>query len=304
MVAKIGQSRAQNVSLPKETKAPAKSAQAASSGSAQKAWGPKGAGAAKKPQTAGALKIAKAEIGDGPKTTEKLTLPRGYSQVDSKFTLNDSFKLTDGRDAKLEVNYDRLSIKGPDGKSFEISPPATKDLEETKKWFHEEFEGKSKEDLEMAGFPEWSDERSFMGAGGAGKMVSIMESVNSYEGGAHPNHGTGLMTLDVRSGKQMKLDDLLPRATVDKLAEAIYARLQTTKTSDGEVEGSAFNMSGDVKSIRDTINTAFALQTDKSGKVNIEIAWESGIHAMGGLMAHFTVPAPTDDAFKAKIGME
>ena len=302
MVAKIGQSSAKGVSLPKETKAPAKAAQPASAGSTQKTWQP--GGAAKKAPAGGALKIAKAEIGDGPKTTEKLTLPKGYSQVDSRFQVNDGFKLTDGRDAKLEVDYQRLSIKGPDGKAFEVLPPDTQALGETKKWFHEEFEGKTKAELEMSGFPEWSDERAFLGAGGAGKMVSIMESVNSYEGGAHPNHGTALMTLDVRNGKQMKLDDLLPRATVDKLAQNIAARLQTMKTSDGDVDGSVFNMGGDVKSVRDAINSSFALTQDKSGKVNIDIAWESGIHAMGGLMAHFTVPAPTDDAFKAKIGME
>jgi len=38
--------------------------------------------------------------------------------------------------------------------------------------------------------------------------------------------------------------------------------------------------------------------------VKIDIAWESGIHALGGQMAHFTVDAPNDPAFRNAIGLE
>jgi hypothetical protein len=301
MVAKIGQSRAAAVSLPKETKSPAKAAQASNASTTQKAWGPSGAN--KKPQVGGGLTISKAEIGDGPQTSEKLTLPKGYSQVSGSLTHSESMPLADGRTAKLDINHATVSIKGPGGKSVEIAPSDQKEIADMKQWFQEEFKGKSKADLEFASFPEWNDDKTISGAGGAGKLTSVMISGNQYSGGAHPNHYTQVGTFDVTTGKQVKLDELLPKATVDKLATNVLARLQTMSGPDS-IEGSAFALGGDEKTIRDLINSSFALTQGKNGKVNIELTWDSGVHALGGLLAHFTVPAPDDAAFKAKIGLE
>ena len=66
----------------------------------------------------------------------------------------------------------------------------------------------------------------------------------------------------------------------------------------------AFGAGGEKAALRDTINNNFALSTDKNGKVKIDIAWESGVHALSGLMAHFSVEAPTDAAFLKNIGVD
>jgi len=48
----------------------------------------------------------------------------------------------------------------------------------------------------------------------------------------------------------------------------------------------------------------FALTTDPKGNAQITVAWESGVHALADTAATFTFAAPTDAAFKAKIGQD
>lgn len=293
-----GGSAAQRIASTQTAKETAKPKATAGGGSAQKAWAPSGA---KKQQATVGLKVTKGVIDEGVKTQDKFVLPKGYSAVPGSLKHSESMPLADGRTAKLDVDWATLSIKGPNGKSVELNPLADA-LKEQKEWFREEFKGAKKEDLEFVQ-PEWYAERSMSSVGGAGHMVSVYDAGSSYTGGAHPNHGGAVNTFDVRTGKKVMLDELVPKDQVDKLAVSIHARLQTMKGPD-EVDGVSFTGGGDVKSIRDTINENFALVADKKGKLNIEISWESGIHALGPLSAHFTVPAPTDDAFKARIGAE
>jgi hypothetical protein len=99
----------------------------------------------------------------------------------------------------------------------------------------------------------------------------------------------------------VKLEDLLSQKQMAALVKDIETRLPKLKGPDG-IEGSSFHF-GDTASLRATINDNFALTSDKNGKVQIQIAWESGIHALGGQMAHFTVDAPQDPAFLQKIGV-
>ena len=150
---------------------------------------------------------------------------------------------------------------------------------------------------------EWDNQSSISGAGPAGKLFSIEQGGSSYTGGAHPNNGVGISTFDARTGQQVKLDSLISPKQMNDLVNDIAARLPKLK-ADQDITGDSFNMGGDKASLRDSINNNFSLSTDKNGKVKIDIAWESGIHALGGQMAHFTVDAPTDQAFKTAIGAE
>lgn len=279
-------------SAPAQQKAPAKPAKEAATASQTKAAG-WGSGAAK----ATALKITSAQIGDGPATTEKLQLPKGY-QAEVKELKE---KLTDkvnGKAVAIEQTDVRVTLTGPGGKKLTLSDGA-ESIKQTASDWKSEVAAQKKEPSEWAQL-DWDASHSVSGAGTAGKMMSVSDAYSSYTGGAHPNHGTILATYDASTGKQVKLDQLLSQQQMSNLVKDITKKLPTLSNADG-IEGSSFGMAGD---LRDTINSNFALTTDKSGKVQIQIAWESGIHALGGQMAHFTVDAPNDPAFRKAIGLE
>jgi len=275
---------------PTQQKTPAKPTKEAAPTAQAKAAG-WGSGAAK----ASSLKIASATIGDGSKLSEKLQLPKGFSAEVKPM----SEKLTDkvnGKSASLEQNDLKVSISGPGGKKFTLTDGA-ESMKQTASDWKEEVAAQKKEPSEWAQL-DWDANHSISGAGTAGKMFSVSEMYESYMGGAHPNGGSVISTWDASTGKQVKLDQFLTQKQMANLVKDIEVKLPKLSNGDG-VDGTSFAM-GD--SLRDTINSNSALTTDKSGKVQIQVAWESGIHALGGQMAHCTVDAPTDPAFRKTIG--
>lgn len=256
-----------------------------------------GAGAAK-PQ---ALKISAARIGEGPKTTDAVAVPKGFKAELKNFELKANDKVH-GEALSIEQSTQQLSITTPAGKKVTIGagPEGMKQFAEDWK---SELSAAKKEPKPEWGLQNmnWFAEDGIRGAGTAGKLVSTMEGGSSYMGGAHPNNASILRTYDASTGKQVKLEDLFTQKQLNDLVNDIAAKLPKLSTEDG-IEGSSFG--DDKKFIREAINENFAVTADKSGKVKVEIAWESGIHALGGQMAHFTVDAPNDPAFRAKLGLE
>ena len=151
---------------------------------------------------------------------------------------------------------------------------------------------------------DWDSESGVRGAGTAGQLFSVSLGESDFTGGAHPNSGTFLNTYDARTGKQVNLDQLLTPKQMNDLVNDVAARLPKLKGPEQDIGPESFGFGDDKAALRKTINENFALSTDKNGKVKIDIAWESGVHALGGLMAHFSVDAPTDAQFKKNIGLE
>lgn len=279
-------------SAPQKTKAAAQQAPAQQAQAA--GWAAKGA------STGGALRISAASIGDGPKTTTGLQLPPGYSSKSQ--TLTDKQSTTvHGQAASIEQSVQQVTVSGPGGKKFSVGEGAESIKGFAADWKSEMDSLKGEAKPEYMPMTDWSAESTVSGAGTAGQLFSVSHAGNSYMGGAHPNHGTALNTYDARTGKQVTLDQLLTPKQLHALTKDIEKRLKTMTGPEG-VEGSSFHW-GDTASLQKTINENFSITQDKSGKVQLNIAWESGVHALGGLMAHFTVDAPSDPAFLQKIGV-
>jgi len=274
---------------PAKAKTPAPTAQTAAAG-----W----SAGANKPS---ALKITHASIGDGPKLSEKFQLPKGYTAQTQDLT----FKAEDtvhGTKASLEQDSRLLNITGPGGKKFSIGETAEGMKEMQSEW-KTEVDAAKKAPKEEWTQLEWSSSSGITGAGTAGQLFSVGQGGSYYSGGAHPSNGSSINTYDARTGQQVKLETLLSPKQMNDLVNDIGARLNKMKGPD-DIGAEAFGAGGDKAALRDTINNNFALSTDKNGKVKIDIAWESGVHALGGVMAHFSVDAPTDQAFKTAIGAQ
>ncbi|MFO0598356.1 MAG: hypothetical protein U0228_23830 [Myxococcaceae bacterium] len=244
------------------------------------------------------LKITMATIDEGPKTTQNIQVPKGYTAS----LKNDSMKLSDkvgDKAASYEQDVAHLTVKNPAGKSVELWAEGASDFSGDWK---EEVAAQKKDPSEFA-MLDWSYGRSLSGVGTAGKMMSVQENANDYMGGAHPNHATTVRTYDASTGKQVKLEDLLSQQQMNSLVNDLSKKLGSMKGPD-DIGPESFNFGGDKAAIRNMINENFALVADKSGKVKIDISWDSGVHALGGLLGHVQVEAPTDSAFRAKIGLE
>lgn len=278
---------------PKTPAKPAKSA-APPAQTAAAGWG---TGASKAPTS---LKITQASLGDGPKTTDAVAVPRGFKAELKPLTQNLKDRVH-GKEVTLEQSATQLTLTTPAGKKLQIGSAGG--MKETASDWRAEVAGYKKEPANEYMTLGWDNQQSIRGAGTAGKMVSVMEGGSSYTGGAHPNHYSALATYDASTGKAVKLDSLLTQQQMTNLVRDIGKKLETMKGPD-DIGVDAFNMGGDGALLREAINDNFALTTDKSGKVQLQIAWESGIHALGGVMAHFTVDAPADAAFRQKIGLE
>lgn len=250
--------------------------------------------------TGGALKITAARIDEGVKTTSKVGLPAGYTGTTS--TIENNLKDTvHGTKVGFEQSAQQLNVSGPNGQKFTIGTDKKAIDEMLGEWRSEVKSAKGEPANEFSNLS-WDSQSSVSGVGTAGKLLSVSLGGSSYTGGAHPNSGTQLATYDARTGKQVKLDELLTPQQMNALVKDIGAKLARLKGPD-DVDGQSFNWGGP-EELKATIAENFALTQDKSGKVKIEIAWESGVHALGPLSAHFTVDAPSDKAFKAKIGLE
>jgi hypothetical protein len=291
-ISKVGTSK---VNTPKAPPAPEKAKTSAPA--AQTAAAGWAAGANK----ASSLKITHASIGDGPKLSEKVSVPKGFAAEVKNLSMKDS-DTVHGTKVSIEQDGSQLNISGPGGKKFSIGSNEAS-LKEMQKEWRTEVDAAKKAPKEEWMQLEWSSSNGISGAGTAGKLFSISEGGSYYSGGAHPSNGSAISTYDARTGQQVKLDQLLSPKQMNELVNDISARLNKMNGPD-EIGPEAFGAGGDKAQLRDTINSNFALSTDKNGKVKIDIAWESGVHALSGLMAHFSVDAPTDQAFKTAIGAE
>lgn len=286
------QPAAVQASTPKQAKAAAPQAPAPQAQAA--GWGAKAAGAG------AALKVSAASIGDGPKTTDTVQVPAGYTAKSQTFTDKQSTTVH-GQKASIEQSVQQVTVSGPGGKKFTVGEGQEAIKGFASDWKSEMQALKAEAKPEYLPMTEWSAESGVRGAGVAGSLFSVSQSGSSYMGGAHPNHGSALSTFDARTGQQVKLDQLLTPKQLHALTKDIEARLKSMAGPDG-IEGSSFHW-GDTAALQQTINENFSVSQDKSGKVQLHIAWESGIHALGGVMAHFTVDAPSDPAFLQKIGV-
>lgn len=283
------------VATPKAPAAPAKaSTPAAPAKTAAAGWA---AGAGK----AQSLKITHASIGDGPKLDQKVSVPKGFTAEVKNLSQKDS-DTVHGTKVSIEQDGQQLNISGPGGKKFSIGSTAASLKQMGEEW-RTEVDSAKKAPKEEWMQLDWSSSNGIQGAGTAGKLFSISEGGSYYSGGAHPSNGSAISTYDARTGQQVKLDQLLSPKQMNDLVNDIQARLDKMKGPD-DIGPEAFGAGGDKAQLRDTINSNFALSTDKNGKVKIDIAWESGVHALSGLMAHFSVDAPTDQQFKTAIGAE
>lgn len=282
-------STAPRPAAPAKPKPAAQTAQTAAAG-----WGPGGA-------KASALKITQASIGDGPKISEKVLVPKGYT-AELKPLSQKATDTVHGTKVSIEQSTTQLNITGPGGKKFSIGENEAAFKQTAEEW-KSEVDAAKKAPKEEWMQLDWSNDSGISGAGTAGKLFSVSEGGSYYTGGAHPSNGTALSTYDARTGKQVTLDSLLTPKQMNDLVNDIGARLPKLKGPD-DIGPESFGFADDKAALRDTINKNFALSTDKNGKVKIDIAWESGVHALGGMMAHFTVDAPTDNAFKQAAGIE
>lgn len=276
--------------------APASTGKSPAALSAEKAsWG---AGAGK---TAG-LRIASASIDEGPKTTTAVVVPKGFKaelktvEVDQKATVH-------GTAVSLEQHLQDVVVTAPGGKQLRLGNAAEQVAQLTADWKAEVAASKKAPRDEWMQLS-WSADQTFSGAGTAGKLFSVLESYGSYMGGAHPNHASKLATYDASTGKQVKLDALLSQQQMNALVKDIAKRLPELKDKDTETDGTSFTVFSSPADMREVINSNFSISADKSGKVFIDVAWESGIHALGGMMAHFRIEAPTDPAFRKAAGLE
>lgn len=279
----------QQAATPAKAKEAAPTAQSAAVG-----WS---AGAGK----AASLKITQASIGDGPAITPKVVVPKGFKAEVKELAQKDSDKVH-GKAVGLEQSAQVLTVTGPGGKKFSVGEGEASIKQYAADWKSEVSAAKKAPKEEFMQL-DWDSSSSVSGAGTAGQLFSVSQGGSSYMGGAHPNNGTALSTFDARTGKQVKLDELISPKQMNDLVNDIAARLPKLKGPD-DIGPESFGFVDDKAALRQAINENFAVSTDKSGKVKIDIAWESGVHALGGLMAHFSVEGPTDAGFKQKIGLE
>jgi len=259
---------------------------------AQVSWG---SGAAKSSQ----LKITLATIDDGPTTLPTIQAPKGF-KADLKTSTERLKDTVHGKPAAWESDVSNLTLTGPGGKKVSIWKEQNQNF--SADWKSEVASAKkdAPNDYQML---DWSYGRNLSSVGTAGKMMSLQENTNDYMGGAYPNHATRMATFDASTGKQVKLEDLISQQQMNSLVNDVAKKLQKMQGPDG-VGGESFSRGGDKAAIREAINNNFALVADKTGKVKIDIAWDSGVHALGGLMAHFQVDAPNDQQFRSRIGMD
>jgi hypothetical protein len=244
------------------------------------------------------LKVTLATIDEGPTTSASIKSPKGFK---AELT-TDSQRLKDtvhGKAVSWESDVSNLTLTDAKGKKTEV-------LKETGDYsadWKEEAKAQKKDAPNEYMQLDWSYGRNLSSIGTAGKMMSLQENTNDYMGGAHPNHGTRTVTIDATTGQPVKLDSLLSQQQMNSLVNDISAKLNKMKGPD-DIGGESFSMGGDKAALREAINTNFALVQGKDGKVTIDISWDSGVHALGGLMAHFQVEAPTDQQFKSRVGIE
>jgi hypothetical protein len=249
------------------------------------------------------LKMTKAVIDDGVFSSDvKVHGPKGTKISSNTAEQTIKAKMSDGKFATGKFSGETLSIVDAAGKSKVLASTAgtvaqaVKDYKEVAADMSHDVD-RSSDDAEFSAH--------YAGAGNAGKLISVTENTEQWSSfQMHPNTSTELKTFDSRTGKQVQLSDLLSKGQFDSVVSQLKKALPGIKGARGMdegLDGATFSLDGRE---RDVVNNNFALTTNSKGKVQIEVSWGSGIHAMGPAMAHFAFEAPTDAAFRAKIGQE
>ena len=301
MVSKISGNKPSAIQSPKAqvAKAPPKAQQVAAQG---KGWATNGA--AKGGTVTGAVNNSAAKVKllsskiDSMPAAGKLIAPKGFKAATSDDKRTDTLALIDGRTAKLDWASASLSVKGPDGKTRALVGKDDAGFKAAQNDFRENFKGLKKEDMQFLS-TDWENSRSFGGVGSAGSMMSVTQDNGYDSGGAHPDFNSQLATFDVRTGAKVTLDQLVSKEQMANIVASVGSALPRLKGPDG-IDGTSFHTEDLAKNVAEN----FALTSDAKGNPQITVAWMSGIHALGDQAATFTFAAPTDSAFRQKIGLE
>ncbi|MBL8919846.1 MAG: hypothetical protein JNJ54_13340 [Myxococcaceae bacterium] len=243
--------------------------------------------------------LTAARIDGGPRTTEQVTVPKGYTGKLEPIVQRASDRVR-GTGVSIEQRGQQLTVTGPGGESFTVGSKAA--IEELAAEWRSQVAAAKQDPAQQFLQLEWSLTASVRGAGTAGMLFSTLESRSTYAGGAHPSNSLTLATHDARTGKRVTLDELLTPRQLSAVVKVISAKLRTLGNTEG-VDGSLWTWSSP-EVLQRTISENFALTTAANGRVQLHVAWESGVHAIGGQLAHFTFDAPVDAAFRAKLGLE
>ncbi len=225
---------------------------------------------------------------------QKFPTVAGYKLSTKELNYKESVPLADGKKADFDYESESITAKGPDGKTRNLIGPNAAVLEQAKADFHDEF--KPGQRLEEFVMPERSSYTNYSYAGSAGKTVSVRGNYSSYSGGAHPNNGTDVRVFDLKTGKQLTLDKLLTKAQFDSIVAV--ATDQLNRLPEGEL------YQPEAATFAEGIANGFALSKGADGKAQIEVSLPSYVHALGGMHAHLVFDAPTDAAFKQKVGLD
>jgi hypothetical protein len=231
---------------------------------------------------ASALKMTSQTLDKGPNVGGKLVAPKGFSidvvefKKEIKGTRPDGFKFT-GSFAGQQI-----LLTGADGKR-KVVADTTREAAKSAQAYDA--------NKSSAGVMSKSEASTYTGVGSAGALMSLTR-INPADTFMKPSVNR-IQTVDARTGKAVKLSELLSKSQFQSIVAQVGSNLATIDNS-GAYEGGA-NAAA--------LDQNFALTTDSKGKVQIHLAWESGVHGLAGTMAHFTFEAPTDAAFRAKLGL-
>jgi len=207
----------------------------------------------------------------------------------------------DGRTAKVEWSDQVLNVSTKGQPAVQLVGKDEAGFEQLKEWAKEDAADPNENST-----LEYEGQNFVTGVGHAGKMMSVASGYYEDAGGAHPDHGTMYQTYDVRSGKQVHLDDVLSPAQFKSVVEQVQQKLPSINSEWTDTfEPINAASPGDAPRYEDWANQVrdnFALVTDKDGRQYIRIGWESGMTVLGDMAARFTFTAPTDAAFEQKIG--
>jgi hypothetical protein len=249
-------------------------------------------------KAAALIQMASARIDEGFGLSQEIPkAPKGFTVELTSNQRNIFAKLVTGKKAQLSVSSTTLSLTGPKGKTHVVVDGESQ-LQQVAKDFKEISSSLTKDDLANAFNVDWSFENSCHVIGFAGKLFSASLSTRIFSGGAHPSNSNHLATFDLESGKSLGLNEILSKAQFDAVVTQITKQLSKLK-GPFEVDGNAFLIHEDLKA---HIAKHFAV-TGSKGKIEIHVAWESGVHALGPLQAHFIFDAPLDAAFKSNIAI-
>jgi hypothetical protein len=234
--------------------------------------------------------------------------PAGYSAHVRTEASKTRQPLSNGAMATLEYDFQTVAFKGQRGGPINLKPlprDQSADINLDLPTIQSSFKDLKKLSPDAAAElpnPDWFASRKFSTVGGAGHLASLAET-NARNLEADSNRTT-YNTYDARTGNQVRLSELLTKKQLGEVVATVSKKLPGLKYADTELRGSAWPEARDPKALAKAVDENFALTTGRDGKLKIEVLFESGARVNGDLTAHFTFDAPTDKAFRAKVGLD